>query len=133
MALAATVLAGASGCQTSGTGGERFFIPNIFQSETERPLADVPVPRGSRLQHRGSYIFDNNYRVALLRYSSGQSKGKLESFFESQMPVSGWSSTGVSGESTRVLEYTKELERCRITITRSSGVSRIEIDVAPKG
>ncbi|MHC4393029.1 MAG: hypothetical protein ACYS22_17185 [Planctomycetota bacterium] len=117
-----------SGCQNI----ERIEIPNFFRPMPERPLADVPVPVGFRFRENGSYVFNNNYRVAKLRYAGGRQLDEVEAFYKENMPLSQWEFTGDSGAKKRVITFQKDWETCTVTLMRDHGRSAINIEISPR-
>ncbi|RME76103.1 MAG: hypothetical protein D6776_01845, partial [Planctomycetota bacterium] len=125
----AALFAPLSGCQNV----EKFEIPNIFRTVPDRPLADVPVPVGFRYQQRGSYIFDNNFRVARLRYTGTPWVEDVVAFFNEQMPLSRWRALpAFTRDGKQVLAFVNDRERCEITLDRRRGLTEIVIDITPR-
>lgn len=131
-ALAAVLVMGsvlfAPGCQNV----EMVSVPNVFRTMPERPIADVPVPVGLRFKNRGSYVFNNNYRVAKLRYTGALHVEDIERFYMEQMPLSRWEPVAQSGAEQRVLEFRNSDESCTLTVQRSGGVSTLDIEIQPR-
>ena len=67
-----------------------------------------------RFRERGSYIFNNNYRVAKIRYSGARRLEQVEAFYKDQMPLSEWTFVGVSGARKRVIEFQSDVAVTRI-------------------
>ncbi len=129
LAVCVAALGLGGGCQNV----EKIEIPNVFRTVPERPLADVPVPVGFRYKQKGSYIFDNNFRVARLRYTGTPWPEDAVAFFKQQMPLSHWRP---SGEQTRdgkqILRFVNDTERCEVQIDRARGLTELTIDISPR-
>jgi hypothetical protein len=118
-----------SGCQSV----EKVEISNIFRQVPERPLADVPVPVGFRYKQKGSYIFNNNFRVARLCYSGTPWPEDALAFFAQQMPLSKWRPTGSETvDGWDILRFENEVESCAVKLDRKKGITSIVIDIAPR-
>lgn len=130
VALVASLGAFGTGCQVGDI--ERIEIPNVFRIMPERPLADVPVPVGFRYREKGSYLFNNNYRVACIRYRGSNSHEETEAFYKEQMPLSHWTFVRASGERERVLEFQNELETCTVKLYRKGGFGALDIEIMPR-
>ncbi len=86
------------------------------------PIPDLPIPVGFKLDEgKSRYYNPGGARFADQTYKGGADKLAVMRFYERQMPISRWvltMSKFVRGEIE--LDFEKESERCRITITNGS-------------
>ena len=116
------------GCQSV----EHVAGGGLFETVTERPLADVPVPDGLRFEESGSYVFNRNFRVARLFYRGTGDLRAIEGFYKEQMPLSRWTFVRASGIQERVIEFQSKLETCTVTLKRLGGASSLDIEISPR-
>ena len=121
-----TALALFAGCQNSpmavdaSSGAPRQAPPVTELVATSRPpIADMPVPIGFKIDEDKSRDYaPGGGRFVDHTYQGGARKLAVKRFYQRQMPVSRWTLTMakyVRGEIS--LDYEKEAERCRITIS----------------
>ena len=126
--LFAAVLIGGGGCRDV----EKVEIQNIFSQAPVRPLPDVPVPIGFQYVERGSYVFNDNYRVARLRYTGTPHVDEVVQYYKEQMPLSKWTFVRDTEMETRVLSFQNDLEKCEVGLERRGGLTTIEINITPR-
>ena len=127
-ALLAAVLIGGAGCRDV----EKVEIENIFRRPPSRPLPDVPVPIGFQYLERGSYVFNENYRVARLRYTGTPHIEDVVQYYKEQMPLSKWTFVRDAELEARVLTFQNDLEKCTVSLERKGGLTTIEINITPR-
>jgi len=121
----ATFSAGCSNSTRSvganGTPGAVPAVPDLV-ARGRPPIPDLPVPIGFKLDENKSV----DYAVAGARFVNHKYKGNAEKlevkrFYERQMPISRWTlTTAMFASGDVVLDFEKDVERCRVTITKGS-------------
>ena len=125
--LLAAALAGLAGCSGSGesggmsSGGSAGPIPEVV-AMNRPPIADMPVPIGFGLNEGKS----RNFSAAGARYVDHVYKGSADKFavgrfYKRQMPINRWTLvTDMFVQGDIMLDFEKDTERCRITVTDGS-------------
>ena len=124
LCLAAAVTAFAPGCgwfdksgdegPSAGQANEPLPVP-----QARPPIADVPMPIGFDLDEGKS----RNYAVSGIRWVDHSYKGRgdkfrMKRFFEHYMQTYRWTMTSfIFAQGRMVLDFEKDPERCRITIS----------------
>ena len=101
---------------------------------TAPPLNDVPVPVGFSMDYDSSWDrSDGGLRWANHRYSGKGPLTPLANFYEKQMPQTRWALTTKGfAEGRATLDFEKDRERCRITISQKSSLFntvQIHVDI----
>jgi hypothetical protein len=134
---AAVVVAALAGCNTqqaSGPGGQGGVVgpmPELVPL-SRPPIADVPVPLGFHLEEGKS----RNFSAAGTRYIDHVFKGSPDKFavgrfYKRQMPISRWTMvTDMFVQGDIILDFEKEAERCRITVTGGGTLRSTRVKVA---
>jgi hypothetical protein len=127
-----------AGC--SGTGGPMPSDQGVLPSD-ELELAsvlrfsDVPAPRGFALVEGKSWTYEakGGVRLAELHYIGKASLQRVVSFFEEQMPISGWQKEMSVGPETKKrlhFKHSRKSERCKVVIsTMRGGYTHVVIEV----
>ncbi|MGB2824584.1 MAG: hypothetical protein WBF17_26655 [Phycisphaerae bacterium] len=111
----------------SGTVGP---IPELV-AMARPPISDLPIPIGFDLKEGKS----RNFSAAGARYVDHVYKGSADKFavgrfYKRQMPINRWTLvTDMFVQGDIMLDFEKETERCRITVTDGTFIST-EIKVA---
>ncbi len=96
-------------------------------------FSDLPVPMGFRIQEGESWTYTaKGVRLAELHYVGTASVSKVVSFYEEQMPVSGWEkmlSVGSEDQMRLQFKHTRKPERCRITVKRRNRLTYITLEL----
>ena len=138
MMCAVVALTMCVGCQDdppaidASTGAPRQAPPvTELVAQSRPPVPDVPVPIGFRLDQGASRDYaPGGARFVDHTYAGGANKLAVKRFYQRQMPISRWVLTMakfVRGDIT--LDYEKDTERCRITISDGSLWRRTYIKV----
>ena len=140
LALSAA-LAGCGGSSTSigaPTDGPSAVgpIPELVAMRRP-PIEDLPVPIGFYLDENKS----RNFSAAGARYIDHAFKGRSDKFavgrfYKQQMPISRWTLvTDMFVQGDIVLDFEKDTERCRITVSEGGpfGSTRVKIAVWTSG
>ncbi len=131
-----TVLAG---CKNSGqpvnvspgSPGQPGPIPELVPMGRP-PIADLPVPIGLDLKENKS----RNFAAAGARYVDHVYKGRPDKFavgrfYKRQMPISRWTLvTDMFVQGAIMLDFEKDTERCRISITEGGLFRSTTVKVA---
>ncbi len=126
------------GCQNeataidASTGAPRQAPPvTELVARSRPPIADLPIPIGFKIDERNSRDYSpGGGRFVDHKYKGSAPKLAVKRFYERQMPVSRWVRTMtkfVRGEIS--LDFEKETERCRITISDGSWFTKTAIRV----
>lgn len=124
--LLAATLSALAGCSESGSsssaglGGSTTMgpVPEVV-AMGRPPIADMPVPIGFSLNEGKS----RNFSAAGARYVDHVYKGSADKFavgrfYKSQMPINRWALvTDMFVQGDIMLDFEKDTERCRVTIT----------------
>ena len=95
------------------------------------PVPDLPVPLGFKLDEGRS----RDYSVAGARFVDHLYKGRadkfaIKRFYERQMPINRWVlSTAMFAGGDVMLDFEKDTERCRVTVTSGGLLRRKRIKV----
>jgi len=126
---AAAICLATAGCNDSG-GGSRVSaggtgpvgpIPELV-AMSRPPIADLPIPIGFDLNESKS----RNFTAAGARYADHVYKGSADKFavgrfYKRQMPINRWTLvTDMFVQGDIMLDFEKDTERCRVTITDGS-------------
>jgi hypothetical protein len=89
------------------------------------PLEDVPIPVGFDLDERRSrYFAPGNMRFVDYFYKGSLERAKVLAFYRQEMTYAGWERvderTSVGG--TVLMEFDNGIERCEITLSKSSNL-----------
>ena len=113
-----------------GSQGSVAAVPDLV-ARGRPPIPDLPVPIGFKLDENKSV----DYAVAGARFVNHKYKGnadkfEVKRFYERQMPISRWTlTTAMFASGDVVLDFEKDVERCRVTITKGSLFHRIYVHV----
>lgn len=123
---------GRSGVSSGSTAGP---IPELVAMSLP-PISDLPVPIGFNLDEDKS----RNFSAAGARYVDHVFKGSADKFavgrfYKRQMPIQRWALvTDMFVQGDIMLDFEKDTERCRITVTGGSfGSTRIQVAVWTSG
>ncbi len=116
---------GGCGLNSSNLG----YVPQVAP-----PLNDVPVPVGFSMDYDSSWDrSDGGLRWANHRYSGKGPLTPLANFYEKQMPQTRWALvTKGFAEGRATLDFEKDQERCRITISQGNSLLntvQIHVDI----
>ncbi len=124
-------LVAAYGCTTAekNPSGE-------LQAKARTHVTDVPVPNGFDLEEKRSRSYKNQggLRWVDYLYEGRAEKFDIIRFYEKQMPVYHWDpQTTQTAQGQTSLDFTKEHERCRITVSGGGALSTtyIHISITP--
>jgi hypothetical protein len=126
--VAAALVAALAGCNSSGErvnvspgdAGSAGPVPELV-AMSRPPIADLPVPIGFNLDEGKS----RNFTAAGARYVDHVYHGSADKFavgrfYKRQMPVNRWTLvTDMFVQGAIMLDFEKDTERCRITVTES--------------
>lgn len=122
-----------TGAAPSGGGGG---AGKELQGQARTHMPDVPVPVGFKLVDDRSRSYKNNTGLRWVDYLYKGRKNKLDviAFYEKQMPSYQWTpqlTQSVQGRTA--LDFTKEHERCRITVFGGGtfGSTYIHVFISP--
>ena len=117
----------ACGCETSqqrqvdaSSGDPVDVTPTMHLVARSRPpVQDLPVPLGFRLDEAHSRSFDaGDARYVHHMYHGDEDKFAVQRFYKRQMPINRWTLvTDMFVQGDIMLDFEKDLERCRIVIT----------------
>jgi hypothetical protein len=133
LVLGLSVVAALSGGCSAIRSQDTISIPNPLTVAPERPLADVPVPRGFTYKSNGSYVFSGNYRVAKLLYRGTPKVDECIEYFKEQMPASRWTFVKEAGGDEVGLVFQNEApEELLVSLKRSAGITSLSIEIKPR-
>ena len=132
--MTVAVVAAAAGCSQSGSSSgvapegsaPAGPVPELV-AMSRPPIADMPVPIGFSLDEGKS----RNFSAAGARYVDHVYKGRADKFavgrfFKRQMPINRWTLvTDMFVQGDIMLDFEKDTERCRATVTDGSFGSTI--------
>ena len=95
-------------------------------------FGDVMLPRELKADKKESFVMNTaGMTSGVLVMSGGVDANSLVSFFESKMPVDGWSKVGSFRSARSLLLFEKATRWCAIAITDGQFSTKVEIWVAP--
>lgn len=119
------------GCNNAGTGSS-----SELQAKPRTHIVDVPVPNGLNLVEKRSRSYKNQtgLRWVDYLYKGNRDKFAVVRFYEKQMSTFHWESqTTQTAQGQTSLDFTKEHERCRITVSGGGafGPTYVHISITP--
>ena len=128
------VLVSAGGCVRVQDNGKNAAPPLVAVARP--PIADLPVPKGFRLDPKSRTIAQVGIRLAEHHYRGLADKFALSRFYKRHMPISRWKLvTEALVDNKITLEFEKERERCWLTIVQGGVItpSRVTALLWPDG
>lgn len=134
--VAALVLVLIGGCQRAGhvpRAGRSAKMAKSAELRAVRnpPIPDLPVPSGFRLDENRSHSFAEagiRYVEHCYKYGGHTDKHAVARFYKRHMPYSRWTLvTDMFVKGNVILDFEKDSERCRVTITRGRGFSSVQV------
>lgn len=126
-----------AGCQA--TGSYSGTDPNNPDGAAVRKLVprarprvpDLPVPIGFELNSAKSFNYAaSGFRFVKHVYNGSADPFAVVRFYRRQMPVNGWTwVTDMYVEGAAIMDFDKNSERCRLTISERGMLGRTEIKV----
>lgn len=114
------------GCNTTGESGE-------LQARTRTHVSDVPVPNNFDLVEKRSRSYRNQtgLRWVDYLYKGHEDKFNVVKFYEKQMVVFHWNpQTKQTAQGFITLDFTKDHERCRITVSGGGAFASTYVHVS---
>ncbi len=115
--------------ETSGESSQQAPLNLDLKPQRQPPIPDFPVPVGFRLDEKNS----RDYALAAARLVDHAYKGKedklsVKKFYERQMPINRWTlTTAMFVQGDVMLDFEKENERCRVSITGGNYNTEIKV------
>lgn len=117
--------------ESASAGGENSPLMLELVPDARPPIPDLPVPIGFKMDEGESLDYAlHGARFVNHKYKGGSEKLAVKRFYERYMPVNRWTLTTamfVSGDI--MMDFEKETERCRVTITGGTLFSKSYIYV----
>lgn len=104
--------------------------PQHYQKPLHVP--DIPLPRDFDYVTSGVFL-SGPFRVAELQYKGDASVEDATNFFQQYMPQHGWKSEEAlhsEAEQRSLVRFTKDLEKCLVTVERKSQKTSLTINVS---
>ena len=101
--------------------------------DREKEFSDVPVPR-EFLREQGSWAYEKGtLRMCKLSYTGALDPFKTIEFMKQQLELSGWKiEDRILDGDTKILNFSKGNDRCRVIVTRTDRKTRLVIAIDPR-
>lgn len=136
----AAVLLAATGCSTldskdqsdSASASTAVSAVQPENSHIYLDFGDVMLPRELKVDKKESFVMNTaGMTSGVLVMTGGVDANSLVGFFESKMPVDGWTKVGSFRSARSMLLFEKSTRWCVIAITDGNFSTKVEIWVAP--